>query len=110
MATRDSTIASPTSSFIGTLSGDRDARINNAPARALHERRSESCDDEAISDSDIGRVRITNNHGAAPPAKAIAAAPTMMADIPINNRDNVSVWSIVNRPFPPLARPAADGR
>jgi len=109
VATRARVRASAANSRPLRSRGQRNARTSNAPASALPATISASCADEANSDSDIGSVRIANSHTAAPPAQAIAAAPTATAAVPVSNRDSTSVCTTVIRAARPISTPTAAG-
>ena len=70
---------------------------------------SESCDAEAICDSDIGRVSTANSHGAAAPAQTMATAPTAIEAMPVSSREVTSVCNTVIRVARPMRMPSADG-
>ena len=70
---------------------------------------SASCDADAMSDSDIGKVRIVNIHAAAPPATAIPTAPSATAATPVSSRDKTSVCSTDNPACRPASTPIAEG-
>jgi hypothetical protein len=95
--------------FQFALLGQRNARTTNAPANALQARSNPSCDDDAISESDMGKVKIMKIHTAAPPAQAIAAAPTATAAIPVITRDTSSVSTTVIFAIRPTKTPIAEG-
>jgi hypothetical protein len=90
--------------------GERKIRNISAPASALHAMSRASWDADAMSDSDIGSVRIVKSHAAAPPAAAIAMAPNATAVTPVSNRETTNVCTTLNFAFRPANTPIAEGR
>ncbi len=87
-----------------------DIRKNNALKSAMNVSVSASCEVEAISASDIGKVKTANSQIAEPPAKAMAVAPTKIAARPVSIRDTINVCTTVKSTALPKSMPAMDGR